>query len=52
MANITNFVNIQQGCAENIDKIIKKREAEGIKDTKARIVAEAVSELAKKELND
>lgn len=45
-------VNVQSKCMEMIEKIIDKRiEQTGLKDTKTRIVTEAVKKLADEELN-
>lgn len=49
---IKRNVQLQEACAETVDKIIEQRLRSGIRDTRARVIAEAVSELAKKELND
>ena len=51
-AELKRAVMLQIPCAEAIEKIIAKRKERGIVETKVRIIAEAVSELAKKELND
>lgn len=45
-------IRMQPQCVDNVDKIAQKRISEGIKDSRSRIVAEAVSLLAKKELGD
>ncbi len=46
----SQYLKMQRATAEIVDKIKAKRLEHGIKDSKARIVAEAVSEFAKKEL--
>lgn len=44
-------VNVQPQCIETIEKIIEKRfDENGIKDSKTRIVSEAVKKLADEEL--
>lgn len=46
-------VTLQQQCIETIERIQKKRFNENnIKDSKTRIISEAVNELAKKELDE
>lgn len=45
-------IRLQPQCVETIEKIAKKRLGEGIKDSKSRIIAEAVAGLAKEELAD
>jgi len=46
-------IRLQPQTVESVERIAEKRlEKKGIKDSKARIIAEAVSEFAKKELAD
>lgn len=47
---MTDIVKLQPQTSEAIEAIKASRLAEGVKDSKARIIAEAVSALAKKEL--
>lgn len=45
-------VNLQANFGEMVDKIIEKRaEMNGFKDTKTRVVSEAIKKLADEELN-
>lgn len=48
--HMTDIVKLQPQTSEAIEAIKASRLAEGVKDSKARIIAEAVSALAKKEL--
>lgn len=46
-------ITLQQQCVEMIERIQQKRFNENnIKDSKTRIISEAVNELAKKELDE
>ena len=45
-------IRLQPQTVDALKKIAEKRLEEGVKDSKARIVAEAVAKLAKKELAD
>jgi predicted transcriptional regulator len=45
-------IRLQPQTVDTIAKIADKRLDEGVKDSKARIVAEAVAKLAKDELNN
>lgn len=45
-------IRLQPQTVDAVMKIAEKRLDEGVKDSKARIVAEAVAKLAKEELAD
>ena len=46
-------VNLQANFGEIIDKIIEKRdERNGFRDTKTRVVSEAINKLAEEELGE
>lgn len=45
-------IRLQPQTVETVEKIIDKRISEGIKDSKTRIVAEAVAQLGQRELKN